>query len=29
MLRNNAEDLLAFTSFLVRHWKRIWSTNPL
>jgi putative transposase len=23
------EDLLAFTSFPVSHWKKIWSTNPL
>jgi putative transposase len=27
MLRDNAEDLLAFTSFPVSHWKKIWSTN--
>jgi transposase-like protein len=29
MLRNNAEKLLAFTSFPVSHWKKAWSTNPL
>jgi putative transposase len=29
MLRNNAEKLLAFTSFPVSHWKKVWSTNPL
>src|SRR5215203_4048683 len=29
MLRDAAEDLLAFTSFPVAHWKKIWSTNPL
>jgi putative transposase len=29
MLRDSAEDLLAFTSFPVGHWKKIWSTNPL
>jgi putative transposase len=29
MLRDAAEDLLAFTSFPVGHWKKIWSTNPL
>ncbi|GAA5650130.1 IS256 family transposase IS1245 [Geodermatophilus obscurus DSM 43160] len=29
MLRDAAEDLLAFTSFPVWHWKKIWSTNPL
>src|SRR5215203_5498851 len=29
ILRDNAEDLLAFTSFPVSHWKKIWSTNPL
>jgi putative transposase len=28
MLRDAAEDLLAFTGFPVAHWK-IWSTNPL
>ena len=29
MLRDTAEDLLAFTGFPVGHWKKIWSTNPL
>jgi transposase-like protein len=29
MLRNSADDLLAFTGFPVAHWKKIWSTNPL
>ena len=29
MLRDAAEDLLAFTGFPVSHWKKIWSTNPL
>ncbi|MEU2612826.1 IS256 family transposase [Micromonospora sp. NPDC007271] len=29
MLRDAAEDLLAFTTFPVSHWKKIWSTNPL
>ena len=29
MLRDNADDLLAFTSFPVSHWKKVWSTNPL
>ena len=29
MLRDAAEDLLAFTGFPVTHWKKIWSTNPL
>jgi transposase-like protein len=29
MLRDNAEEVLAFTSFPVAHWKKIWSTNPL
>jgi putative transposase len=29
MLRDAAEDLLAFTSFPSAHWKKIWSTNPL
>jgi putative transposase len=29
MLRDAAEDLLAFTSFPVAHRKKIWSTNPL
>jgi transposase-like protein len=29
MLGDSAEDLLAFTSFPVSHWKKLWSTNPL
>ena len=29
MLREAADDLLAFTAFPVAHWKKIWSTNPL
>jgi transposase-like protein len=29
MLRDTADDLLAFTAFPVGHWKKIWSTNPL
>src|SRR3712207_5504822 len=29
MLREAAEDLLAFTAFPVAHWKKTWSTNPL
>jgi transposase-like protein len=29
MLRDSAEDLLAFTSFPIAHWRKIWSTNPL
>jgi putative transposase len=29
MLRDAADDLLAFTGFPVAHWKKIWSTNPL
>jgi putative transposase len=29
MLTNARPDLLAFTSFPVSHWKKIWSTNPL
>jgi putative transposase len=29
MLRDAAEDLLAFTGFPVAHWRKIWSTNPL
>jgi putative transposase len=29
MLRDAADDLLAFTSFPPAHWKKIWSTNPL
>ena len=29
MLRDAEPDLLAFTSFPVLHWKKIWSTNPL
>ena len=29
MLTEAAEDLLAFSTFPVKHWKKIWSTNPL
>jgi transposase-like protein len=29
MLRDAAEDLLAFTGFPLAHWRKIWSTNPL
>ena len=29
MLRDAADELLAFTGFPVAHWKKIWSTNPL
>ena len=29
MLREAEPDLLAFAAFPVRHWKKIWSTNPL
>ncbi len=29
LLRDAAEDLLAFADFPVLHWKKIWSTNPL
>lgn len=29
MLTDAKQDLLAFTSFPVTHWKKIWSTNPL
>jgi putative transposase len=29
MLREAAEELLAFTHFPPAHWKKIWSTNPL
>jgi putative transposase len=29
MLRDAADELLAFTSFSISHWKKIWSTNPL
>ena len=29
MLCDSAEELLAFTSFPVGHWKKVWSTNPL
>jgi putative transposase len=29
MLRDAREDLLAFASFPLEHWKKIWSTNPL
>jgi putative transposase len=29
MLRDSAEELLAFASFPINHWKKVWSTNPL
>jgi putative transposase len=29
MLRDSAEELLAFTLFPISHWKKLWSTNPL
>jgi putative transposase len=29
MLTDAREDLLAFSTFPVAHWKKIWSTNPL
>ncbi len=29
LLRDSADDLLAFADFPVLHWKKIWSTNPL
>lgn len=29
MLRDARADLLAFSSFPVAHWKKIWSTNPI
>ena len=29
MLRDAADDVLAFAGFPVGHWKKIWSTNPL
>ncbi len=29
MLRDTAEELLAFTAFPVAHWRKVWSTNPL
>ena len=29
MLRDAADDLLAFSAFPIGHWKKIWSTNPL
>jgi putative transposase len=29
MLREAADDITAFASFPVGHWKKIWSTNPL
>jgi putative transposase len=29
MLRDAADDITAFASFPVGHWKKIWSTNPL
>ena len=29
LLTEATEDLLAFSTFPVKHWKKIWSTNPL
>jgi putative transposase len=29
MLRDAADEVLAFTCFPVSHWKKVWSTNPL
>ena len=29
MLEDAKEDLLAFTNFPQKHWRQIWSTNPL
>ena len=29
LLRNAADDVLAFTAFPQAHWRKIWSTNPL
>jgi transposase-like protein len=29
MLRDHADEVLAFTSFPVSHWKKVWPTNPL
>ena len=29
MLREAAEDVIAFAHFPVQHWKKIWLTNPL
>ena len=29
MLEDAKEDLLAFTGFPQKHWRQIWSTNPL
>jgi len=29
MLRDAAEDITAFASFPISHWKKVWSTNPL
>ena len=29
MMRDAADDLLAFTAFPQSHWRKIWSTNPL
>jgi putative transposase len=29
MLWEAADDIIAFASFPVSHWKKIWSTNPL
>jgi putative transposase len=28
MLRDNAEELLAFTSFPIGHWKKVWRPTP-
>jgi putative transposase len=29
MLRDASDEITAFASFPVSHWKKIWSTNPL
>jgi putative transposase len=29
MLQEGADDLLTFVAFLLGHWKKIWSSNPL
>jgi putative transposase len=29
MLRDSAEELLAFASLPISHWKKVWSTNPV
>jgi transposase-like protein len=29
MLESSKEDLLAFSTFPILHWKKLWSTNPL